>query len=465
MNKEFKLNDSLKWSFKNFLWEDKKLRYIIDFAINRRFTDIYITQWKTVQYKKNTIITSFVDKENDFDPMITQNDFQWFLKSILPESNDLWSLNEILSELKSFDYWIWYNFLHRKKTTDWKYENINEKIRLRLNFENTIDWIMITVRPLIDIWLTFEKLTSLDWAITKENAKNDDDSTLNKAIEELEKMNKISDLIKSDFSRTSWLILVTWTTWSWKSTIVTSILEYILKTTDKHVLTLEDPIEFILKQSTWKVTQIEVWTHIESFSTGIKWSKRQNPDIVYIQEIRDSTSAKALMELLWSWVLVITTLHTWSVSETIDRLVWLMSDHSNEEYIRTFVSRQLISIINQKLIYIKKKNSDWEEKILTKWLQEYLHINWNSRKSIKDNKYYVLESLILESLPPNKSITRTMWNLYLLWTITMEELLKWVTNLDSLESLIKDQYTCVTEEDDIKMLQTFFWIKDISNFN
>ena len=458
---EFKLKKSLKWSFNNFLWDNNKLKYIINLAIKGRFTDIYIIGWKNVLLKKKNIIRLEEDLVHNFNPLISDSEFESFLGAIFKNEDDLTTLTDILWDLNSFDYWIWYTYIFNQKFQDWGTVEISEEIRLRLNFENTVDWIMITIRPLINIWLWFKKLTSLDWAIDLWKKIEPKDQDIEQSIMELTRMNTIPELIKADFSRTSWLILVTWTTWEWKSTLVTSLLQEIINTRSKHVLTLEDPVEFLFSAKTWKVTQIEVWSHISTFAKWIKWSKRQNPDIVYIQEIRDYESAKALMDLLWSWVLVITTLHTWSVSETIDRLVWLMSSDWNESYVRTFISRQLISIINQKLIYIDSKAPDWTERILTKGIQEYLHMNSESRKYIKDNQYYSLESTILESLPPNKSITRTMWNLYILDIISIDQLLRGVTNLDSLQSLIKDQTDKIKSEEDVNFIKTFFWIDDI----
>ena len=279
---EYKLNKSLKWSFENFLVKNEKLQYIIDLAINLRFSDIYIIKWKPVQFKKKSIITPSKDEKNNFDPVVTWREFEWFLQAILPVESDLTTLKDILSDLKSYDYWIWYKFTHKKKNKNWEEETLTDEIRLRLNFENTVNWMMITIRPLINIWLPFNKLTSLDWAINWSWIETKDDSVSKQALLELTKMNTIPELIKADFTRNSWLILVTWSTWEWKSTLVTSILQEIMDNSDKHILTLEDPVEFIFKPKTWKVTQIEIWTHIESFSTWIKWSKRQNPDIVYI---------------------------------------------------------------------------------------------------------------------------------------------------------------------------------------
>jgi len=83
-------------------------------------------------------------------------------------------------------------------------------------------------------------------------------------------------------------------------------------------------------------------------------------------------------------------------------------------------------------------------------------MNSESRKYIKDNQYYSLESTILESLPPNKSITRTMWNLYILDIISIDQLLRGVTNLDSLQSLIKDQTDKIKSEEDVNFIKTFF---------
>ncbi len=464
----FKLDKSLKGKFNNYLSDNDKLQFIIELALNSRFSDIYITEWKSVQYKKNGIITltkDMIPSDLNISPDVSSPDFHWFLKSIFPEDEDITVLSRILSNQKSFDYWVWYKFSHKKPTEKkWETEVVEEDIRLRLNFVNTVNWVMLTIRPLLNIGLTYENLTSMKWAVNygKTLLKENEDDTIpvevkKDALEQLEKMDTVSKIIKSDFTRRSGLILVTWSTWEWKSTLVTSLLEDILEKTDKHILTLEDPIEYVFKPKRWKVSQIEIGSHIKDFSSWIRWSKRENPDIVYIQEIRDKQSAEALVELLWSGVLVITTLHTWSVSETIDRLIWLMSEDANQDYIRSFISRQIISIINQKLIYVNHK-----ERIITKWIQEYLHVAWSSRKWIKENKYNELESSILDSQPPNKSITKILWNFYLLWIISMWDLLSNVTNLDSLENLISDSKT-VIRDDDKEELLTYFWVKSLEN--
>jgi len=468
MSENINLIKSLKGRFNNYLLENEKLKTVIDLALNIRCSDIYITEWKTIQYKKNWIINlteDMIPNESTLKANVTHQDFQDFLKCILTAEEDIDILINTLNELKSFDYWIWYKFTHTKPINkDWeKPEIVTEDIRLRLNFINTVNWIMLTIRPLLNIGLTYDKLTSLEWAINLWKKLisdiNDDPFKQRKeeALSKIKDMERISKIIKSDFSRSSWLILVTWSTWEWKSTLVTSLIEDILENTDKHILTLEDPIEYIFKPVRGKVTQIEIGSHIESFSSWIRGSKRENPDIVYIQEIRDKQSAQALIELLWSGVLVITTLHTWSVSETIDRLIWLMSEETNQEYIRTYISRQLISIINQKLIYI---NNNW--KIVTKWVQEYLHLSSGTRKNIINNEINQLESGLLESNPPNKSMTKLLWYFYVLWIIPITDLLQNITNIGTLEALLKDEIKYV-KPSDIDELLVFLGVNKIDD--
>jgi len=118
-----------------------------------------------------------------------------------------------------------------------------------------------------------------------------------------------------------WLILVTWPTWSWKSTSMVSILDEINKTRREHILTIEDPTEFVFKDKKSIFSQREIWKDTKSFSSALRAAMREDPDIVMVWEMRDKETVEAAMELAETWHLVISTLHTaWSV-QTITRLV------------------------------------------------------------------------------------------------------------------------------------------------
>jgi len=118
-----------------------------------------------------------------------------------------------------------------------------------------------------------------------------------------------------------WLILVTGPTWSWKSTSMISILDAINKTRREHILTIEDPIEFIFKDNLSIFSQREIWKDTKSFASALRAAMREDPDIIMVWEMRDKETVEAAMELAETWHLVISTLHTAGSVQTITRLV------------------------------------------------------------------------------------------------------------------------------------------------
>lgn len=466
--------DQLKWNINNVLVPGELISYILDYSLHNRISDIFITEWMEVYLKKDWI-TSLNDielpdeiKKQYVNNSITTDVFQAFMSALFSQQQDKDLFDEAMDDKKPFDYGISYqfNFERKKKNEDGEWYTIiedSEYIRLRIVIVDTTEWRMVTIRPLLNLWLSYENLTSLKWAVAywKKILGENIQSVHKSMLSSLEEMEVVSDYLLADIKRPSWLILATWTTWSWKSTLINSLLEKVLEDSNKHVLTLEDPIEYFPRKWKWKITQIEVWTHVKSFSEWIKLSKRENPDLVYIQEIRDKETALALMELIWSGVLVITTLHTGSAAETMDRLVWLMSTW-NQDYVRSFISRQLISIINQKLIHVYSKDPDAKDKFITKWIQEYIKISPKTRHSIENNKFFDIESEILESNPPNRSLTKILWYLYNLNVITAQELSESVNTQSTLKSLfeeVKDNMPSWFETDFL----SYFWVTNISD--
>lgn len=118
-----------------------------------------------------------------------------------------------------------------------------------------------------------------------------------------------------------WLILVTWPTWSWKSTSMISILDDINRNRREHILTIEDPVEFMFSDDKSIFSQREIWKDTKSFASALRAAMREDPDIIMVWEMRDKETVEAAMELAETGHLVISTLHTaWSV-QTITRLV------------------------------------------------------------------------------------------------------------------------------------------------
>lgn len=138
-----------------------------------------------------------------------------------------------------------------------------------------------------------------------------------KSIEELGLPRWVEKFTKAKW----WLILVTWPTWSWKSTSMISILDAINKTRREHILTIEDPTEFIFKDDKSIFSQREIGKDTKSFSSALRAAMREDPDIVMVWEMRDKETVEAAMELAETGHLVISTLHTAGSVATITRLV------------------------------------------------------------------------------------------------------------------------------------------------
>lgn len=123
--------------------------------------------------------------------------------------------------------------------------------------------------------------------------------------------------IEKSLKKKHWMILVTWPTWSGKTTTLYSMLN-ILNNSDKKIITLEDPIEYELP---WVVQSEVNEKNWYTYETWLKALLRQDPDIIMIWEIRDFDTAQTAAQASMTWHLVLSTLHTKSASETLERLI------------------------------------------------------------------------------------------------------------------------------------------------
>ncbi|PCJ19813.1 MAG: twitching motility protein PilT [Candidatus Cloacimonadota bacterium] len=148
---------------------------------------------------------------------------------------------------------------------------------------------------------------------------------------------------------TSGLILVTGPTGSGKSTTMASMIDHINNYKRGHILTIEDPIEFVHKDKKCFIQQKEIGIDIKSFSDGLKISKIENPDVVLIGEIRDQESMISALNLAESGILVLATLHTMNVANTVKRVVGLF-DENNQTMIRSRFAHNIAAIVSMRLL-------------------------------------------------------------------------------------------------------------------
>ncbi len=145
------------------------------------------------------------------------------------------------------------------------------------------------------------------------------------------------------------LILVTGSVGSGKSTTLASLVEQINIERREHIITLEDPIEYVFEPKGCHITQREVHTHTRSFAAALRGALREDPDVIMVGEMRDLETISLAITASETGHLVLGTLHTGNASRTLDRLLDVFPEDQQEQ-IRIMVSESLRGVISQQLI-------------------------------------------------------------------------------------------------------------------
>jgi twitching motility protein PilT len=145
------------------------------------------------------------------------------------------------------------------------------------------------------------------------------------------------------------LVIVTGTTGSGKSTTLAAIIEQINSTRYENILTIEDPIEYIYKDKKSVIAQREVGADTENFGAALRHAFRQDPDVILIGEIRDAETMSIALAAADTGHLVLTTLHTMNVIETISRIISFFPPHQHQQ-IRLLLAGTLKAIVCQRLL-------------------------------------------------------------------------------------------------------------------
>src|SRR3954464_7656724 len=145
------------------------------------------------------------------------------------------------------------------------------------------------------------------------------------------------------------LILVTGSVGSGKSTTLAALVEQVNIERREHIITLEDPIEYIFEPKGCHITQREVHTHTRSFSAALRGALREDPDVIMVGELRDLETISLAITAAETGHLVLATLHTGNASRTLDRLLDVFPVDQQEQ-IRIMVSESLRGIISQQLV-------------------------------------------------------------------------------------------------------------------
>ncbi len=294
------------------------IKEILKKAVNLNVSDVILSPNKRVCYKINWKIV-FLD---EFWILKEETMNSIFLQITKKTQQDIFYKN------KELDFWI----------SLWK-------IRFRVNIFWVREWF----------WLVFR---IIPWKIP--------------FFDELWLPESIINFTK----RKNWLVLITWSVWSGKTTTLASLLNSINLNKSKHIITIEDPIEFIYKSEKSLVEQREVGNDTLSFDNWLKYALREAPDVIMIWEMRDLETFRLALRAAETWNLVFATLHTSWAARTIWRIIDMFPSWEKDQ-IKGQLAESLIWVVWQKLIPWTDNNriisteilvnSIWISNLIRKW--------------------------------------------------------------------------------------------------
>lgn len=145
------------------------------------------------------------------------------------------------------------------------------------------------------------------------------------------------------------LVLVTGVTGSGKSTTLAAMVDHINRHSRRHVITLEDPIEFLYRDIKSSITQREIGTDTDSFATGLRAALREDPDVILVGEMRDPETIDIALKAAETGHLVLSTLHTQNAVQTISRTIAVFPS-DEQSMVRVRLSETMVAVISQRLI-------------------------------------------------------------------------------------------------------------------
>jgi twitching motility protein PilT len=298
-------------------------------------SDVHLCVWSKISYRNIGEIKYIEDKE-----VLTQEDMESIMKEML------------------WKYANWYERYLQNREMDINYYSSN--------------WTPFRVN-------TYFKLNKMAAAMRKiaykpiplENLIYDD----------------VANAIKANIlNQKNGLFLVTWPTWSWKTTTLIAMLEHLNHVRNEHLITIEDPIEFIFEQKNCLISQRELWSDTLSYANAMRSAMREDPDIIFVGEIRDPETAEAALNLAETWHLVFSTLHTKTAASTVYRLVSLFPSEIQDS-IKDRIAQSLLGVQSQYLLQTK----DWKSRV---WLYEFMINSTAVRNDIRKNAWRQIDAII-----------------------------------------------------------------------
>ncbi len=252
------------------------------------------------------------------------------------------------------------------------------------------------------------------------------------AIPTLEALGLPGDIVEQICMKHSGLVLVTGATGSGKSTTLAAMLDYINNNRNDHIVTIEDPLEFVHRNKNCLVTQREVGTDTGAFVNALRRVLRQDPDVIMVGELRDLESISAALTIAETGHLTFGTLHTIDAVQSINRLIDVFPSHQQQQ-VRTQLSFTLEATICQQLV----TRADGRGRALC---AEVLLATPAVRALIRDDKAHQLSSIIQTGGKIGmRTMNQSLSELYRLRKITYEEAISRSTDVEELKRVFQRQ--------------------------
>lgn len=221
------------------------------------------------------------------------------------------------------------------------------------------------------------------------------------------------------------MILVTGPAGSGKSTTLACMINQINCSMPKHIITLEDPLEYLHQHKQSIVSQREIQIDTENYVSALRAALRQSPDVILLGEMRDYETINVAMTAAETGHLLLSTLHTIGAANTIDRIIDVFPANQQRQ-IAVQLSMVLTAVISQQLV------PSTDGTVIPAW--EIMTVTPAIRNMIRDNKVHQIDGLIYSSAKPDMiSMDSSLLSLYKEGRITKEIALKYATNPEMLQ--------------------------------
>ena len=235
------------------------------------------------------------------------------------------------------------------------------------------------------------------------------------------------------------LVLVTGTTGSGKSTTLAAMIDYINRSRSTHIITIEDPIEYLHRDNQSIVNQREIGVDTRSFANALRGALRQDPDVILVGEMRDVETIETALHAAETGHLVFSTLHTLDATETINRIISVFPPHQQKQ-IRIQLAAVLKAAIAQRLIPSAvggNRVPAVEVLVATAFIKDAI---------VDKDKTHLISGAIAQGTSQYgmQTFDQSIFSLYSQNLITLEEALRWASNVD--EFKLKVQGVSTTAE-------------------